>query len=847
MNTQQAVNNQVSGNGASNESQINLRGLGLTQTLILIDGRRAPRINDGAEFQQADINGIPLSSIERIEVLPSTAGAIYGGGAVGGVINIIRRRDYTGLDVVGGLDGTFRGGGEVRRLEAYGGLALWSGTTSLNFSASISDSDPLYLGDNDLWRRGRELLFANSPFPKPGFLGATPNIRAATNLVLDDGTPLNSNITFVPVGYAGVASDGGAALVANAGKFNLDLSEDVAGARRALRSNPIIKSLDFGIRQKLTNHLEAYADASIYSNLNRVRYLSPSSPISLPASSPVNPFRQSIQVFLPTPGLSQRVRRLSETLLATGGLIWKLPRHWSTSIEYQWGKSHTESSFRSSFLNPQGLAARSNGTINPIRDVVVFPIDYTPYLYTGPDTTNQFTTIQNLMSSRSSGPIFSLPGGTVVLTALLEHRKEDAIDGRIVLNSVTSGGVFSSDTVYFDKSQTALSAYAELRVPILSGRNEVPLLYEVELTASLRSDRYRTKLRSPSLYDNGAPPPTTTEFLSKLHSTDYTLAAKWAPVRDLLFRASVATGFLPPSLAQIEKFGPSPSFSSPPQDPMRGGELLGTIVPYEVFEGGDPNVRPESSRSFSAGLILTPRFLPGLRLSADYTRIRKSDEIAFISEQDLLDLESSFPERVVRAPPIPGDPPSWAGPVLTLDVSNLNIARSRVSAWDYQADYDVKTRRLGNFHFYAIATHQTEFKRQLTSNAPVFDTVDFRDGPLAWRGNGGIDWSSGPVQLGWNIQYYNSYSIRRGAVAPSLSYADVVLLGAERVPRQIYNDVSARYTFAPRGLMRGLVVSAGVQNVFDAKPPVLANAFTGFSPYGDPRLRRFTLRIQKHF
>lgn len=71
------------------------RGLGTNQTLILINGRRAPGVSTllTGDLGQPDINGIPLSSVERVEVLPTTASGIYGGGATGGVINIVLRKD----------------------------------------------------------------------------------------------------------------------------------------------------------------------------------------------------------------------------------------------------------------------------------------------------------------------------------------------------------------------------------------------------------------------------------------------------------------------------------------------------------------------------------------------------------------------------------------------------------------------------------------------------------------------------------------------------------------------------------------------------------------------------------
>src|SRR5690606_21977469 len=85
------------GNAAGNRSKFDLRGLGPGQTLILVNGRRAPGVSlarTSSNLDQADLNGIPISAVQRIEVLPATASGIYGGGATGGVINVVLRKDY---------------------------------------------------------------------------------------------------------------------------------------------------------------------------------------------------------------------------------------------------------------------------------------------------------------------------------------------------------------------------------------------------------------------------------------------------------------------------------------------------------------------------------------------------------------------------------------------------------------------------------------------------------------------------------------------------------------------------------------------------------------------------------
>src|SRR5690606_23171872 len=94
---------------SGNQSQFNLRGLGANQTLILVDGRRLPPGPAlGGAPAQANINGIPMAAIERIEVLPATASGIHGGSATGGVINIIMRQDYAGAEATVSYGNSFK-------------------------------------------------------------------------------------------------------------------------------------------------------------------------------------------------------------------------------------------------------------------------------------------------------------------------------------------------------------------------------------------------------------------------------------------------------------------------------------------------------------------------------------------------------------------------------------------------------------------------------------------------------------------------------------------------------------------------------------------------------------------
>lgn len=149
---------QATGNGKP-FSSFNLRGLGANQTLILVNGRRMANLaNQNFAPGQADINGIPIGSIERIEVLPASAGGIYGGNAVGGVINIILRSNYRGIEIGATYSDTMDFHAPNGRLDVNGGLSLEGGRTTLTFSGALTRSGTLRVRDRiDLVQKGMDL------------------------------------------------------------------------------------------------------------------------------------------------------------------------------------------------------------------------------------------------------------------------------------------------------------------------------------------------------------------------------------------------------------------------------------------------------------------------------------------------------------------------------------------------------------------------------------------------------------------------------------------------------------------------------------------------------------------
>ncbi len=849
-------------NFQSNIGQINLRGLGTNQTLVLVDGRRMPGVS-AFDIGQANISGIPLSQIERVEILPSTAGAIYGGSAVGGVVNIILKHNYRGLDLAIDYGNTFDGATGDWKFTANGGITL--GSTKISASASYTNTGTLLLGERlKLQKRSRSLLLENLPdafadgFSPP--LGATPNICAAaltfypgygyyggcdssTNLTLKNGTPLGSFITSVPAGYGGPGTDGGAAFLDTAGVYNLGFSD--ANTSPYIRGTKSIAA-GLNVRQPITKSIEAFADFNWSKTpSNYQQFYSASAPLL--ATDPRNPFQQDIVVNYIVPDVYSRQKNSSKTYRLSGGLIFRLPHRWSASIEHAYGESlYSARSVSNPLLNVDLFDIAAGGLADPS---VVPPgpfdvaTDFTSS--TGP---SKGATINS--AARASGPLFDLPAGPVNMSMLAERRKDRA--DYTAQCSVSYGGCY----IVAPQSQTIWSGYAEILIPIFSDRNGRPLLRELELQASVRHDNYKTIGASNNVQPFGETIEEALEAakdleygLNKVHSTDYLIGLRYKPVRDLTLRASYSTGFLPPAVNQItsDTFV-YPAAFFPYFDPKRGETLIGdpsgnlTIKP-----SGNPNLKPETSKSLTFGAIFTPSFMPGLRLSVDYTKLKKQNEIQRFYLDFFLDNEDSFPGRITRGDPLPGDPPGTPGPVIAADWSPVNVGEARFESIDFQIDYDVETTEMGRFHVYGVASHAIKLDRKIIPDADYIPYVGYSDGSLKWRGNIGLDWSKGPLRLGWNMQYYASY-IGYSATSSDFSIDYFVSRqGTARIPAQAYHDISAGYSFAGEGFLSGFEIAGGIQNLFNKLPPTLASENGSYSTYGDPRLRRFTLTLRKHF
>jgi len=860
--------------GTGTTSSINLRGLGSNQTLLLLDGRRLPPMASGGGIMiQADINGIPLSMIERIEVLPATASGIYGGSATGGVINIITRKDYSGVDVALTYQNTFDSDAAIQRIDVNGSFALERGRTMLTVNYSHADASELMSQDRDFAKRSRELqlknnpaAFYDAPIPPSGSLA---NIRSltGTSLVLKSGKSLNSPITFVPAGYAGPASDGGAALAANAGQYDMNFARGKSGDLAKLMAVPTTETIGLGLRRRFGARVEAYVDASRSKNDTSSPQFTTAHNTTIAANAPNNPFTSAIRVSFPDMSPTLPFISTSKSDRLAAGAMVRLPADWSAGADYVYARSKRGSTSASAQLgDPDGTGpgisyttAVSNGTLNVLRDLYTYPLDLGPYLMPDPFFSGSYDLTSDEWTLRGSGPLLKLPAGPLTLSSSAQWRQESI--GESVQTLHNAAGPNPTYNWSPSVGVESLSYYAELRIPVVGKESRIPLVRGLEFQASVRLDDItmtaqadRTNITVPSPDGPFPPVPMLNRDFQAAKST---VGLKYTMTKDFALRASFGEGFLPPSLSQLS---PSAPLNIPFAiiDPKRGN--VSQVISAVRLTGGEPGLEPEESESTSAGLVLTPRILPGFRLSLDYTRIVKTNEIGGLPPQTLMDMEDQFPGRVVRAPLTAEDRArGYTGGVISeLNFRSLNLAGKRLNAWDVQADYTWKPEGWGEFQAYAIATYQPNLETQALAAQPWVQTSGYSFGAVKWRGNGGLNWTRGPWTLAWNTQYIGSYFVYSATAQAAARAIAVLNQGSATIPSQMYHDISASYRWAARSgggwrrLLAGSQLTLSMQNMFDTSPPIIANvspiaSANVYSTLGDPRLRRYTISLRRKF
>lgn len=831
-------------------SEIDLRGLGSDATLVLIDGRRMPSIPSATNpyaSRQSDLNALPLHAIDRVETLTGTAGGIHGFGALGGVVNIILRRDHRGAEFHGTTGFTSRGDARRLALEGRFGFTPDDGRTDVMLYVAHSRSQPLFSNQRDYVLRDRREFYTGDPRSYEvlqrsrgyGNSIGVYNAFVGQDLVFRSelgGSPLGEDRTFLPVGLTGSSAEIASALIRNAGQVDLSLSEPEAATQ--LGSNPVTTAAILNLRRTFSPDLEGFFDVLVLRNRGNHRGELPfARTLHLARGSPFNPFTDPILVTFPVADQTRARRSTFSASRYTAGVLASLPSRWRATAEITFGSAV----HRSNSDDREFIIDNQSSTLDPFQAWEDFIRSATASDALGFERRSARSRYSE-QSLRLSGPVAEIAETPVTLTLLAERRNEKFPGYTSELKFVQSSTSARFETAAREARTT--SFYGEMRAPLTGPSAGIVPLRNLELQLAVRREAFRADFSKSA---RGFEPFEPGERQSaSFQAASYTLGAKITPVKGLMLRASHATGRQPPPL---EKLVDGEMFDAPPNFDPKRVEKIDDEEPLIVRKfGGSPDLDLVRAATTSVGVVVTPGGSGGPRLSLDFSHVRRTGDPEILNDLLVLLHEDDWPERVLREPLTEADRAlgNTGGRIVMLDARAINGGRRSVRTIDVSAEFPARIFG-GEIRAYAAATYQL---RNVTGGRfePAIERLGYANGPLRLRGNGGFDWKAGSTSLGLNLQYFGKYRVN---FPEPFSTDREQVQGSRWVRAQSYLDLYASRRLRLRGpAAREMTIDLGVVNLLDKPPPrqtgLLDNG-PGYSRYGDPRRRRFEITLSSFF
>jgi iron complex outermembrane receptor protein len=780
-----------------------LRGLQGGRTLVLLNGKRLNSFAGEIQgVQGVNLTTIPFNAIERVEVLLDGASAIYGSDAIAGVINFIVRKDYRGAEVTAYYATPTRGGpgpdGSQSTFKAAAGFGdLSKDRYNVFFAAQYDKQDPL---------EQRARSFSNT------------SVRLDTGLIGISGNTFPGHISTVGTspGFPNCAPS----------TYFPDLGERCfydPSAQAGVQMIPSVKTFNIygsGVFQ-FTNNLQGYLSGN-YSKQENNFVIQPV-PISDQFTyGPNGEFTSNITLlpsspFYPTgtPGvtgqpLNVRYRAVengnrdttdtNEQFQIVGGLKGSFGAwDWDASLTHNEGT--TEQALNGGFpLYSQVLPLLRSGTVNlfgPNTAAISDAIKATNFVgkvFDGEAKSNVF-------DAKVSGELWSMPAGRVALAVGVQASKEDfAQTPAPVLASGDLSG-FGGNVLAVDKDRDSNAFFAEINVPLLK---------TLEANVAVRRDHY-------------------SDFGS---TTNPKYSLRWQPTRNLLLRTSYGTGFLAPSLYQLwtpNIQGVSATgLSDPVRCPVTNNTGIDCNTQFGVQFGGNPNLQPEKSKQWSAGIVFEPA--QGWSVSLDWYDLYLKDGITNgISPATVLGDLDQYGSLVTRA--AVSDVPGLPGRITSIDQRYLNLGGTKIQGLDANIQFAAPPTSVGRFRFQLSGSYYIKYDVQQNDGSYAGFISNTLGSPVTgvsprWKSYQSVSWDNGP----WTAVLGNSYQ-------SSYTDAQTDLDGNERTVSTL-SLWDAQLTW--RGL-KNLALTLGAKNLLDTDPPHTnqQNSFqVGFDPsYYDPRGR----------
>lgn len=809
-----------SGSGAGVAS-LNLRGIGVEETLTLVNGRRLAPAGYYGAF--GDISALPMAAVERVEILADGASATYGADAMAGVVNIIMNRRFEGAET------RLRTGVETR-----------SGQPEFLASQTFGwalDRGSILLSADYAWRHGITA--------KGRAFAASQDLRRFGGGDYRQSYCSPGNITG-PAELAGAipADQDGRALTPDQILIGETRLCDGYADRSHLTPETEKGSLYLAGSYDLTNRLRLSADV-IATRRNttkignyQIGYL------TIPVS---NAYRQTNGLHADTGPLSQAIsidyqfrevnpntnRDKAWSLLASAGAEYRLSGDWQLSLAGSIGRYEQKNRNLEFDTRP----ASQGGTLEQALASSDLATAFNPF---GDGGTNSRELVQSFFypfhslqesEYRSAtlnlgGSLVDLPAGALRLAVGGDYRKESFgfknLNFYANLSAPLEGGSFKAD-------REVRAAYSELFIPLFSGRNAIAGAKHLSVSLSGRYDHY-------------------SDFGSTFNPKG---GVTWTPVDGLTLKGTYGTSFKAPLLRSVYSQLTAAFIDfegTAGATDVNGDGLIRTL--YLV--GGNPDLKPEQGRSWTAGVEIEPAMLEGLRIKATYFNLRFKgrfgqaintgivfadpeayQNIAYFPSpsQSHIDSLVASAGRVVRVAPS-------VDVEAIIDARTLNFSSQVIDGVDAGASYRWEALG-GSFNLSGDLSYLSRYKSRLGQSTMVTSYLGNVGLPTRWKVRGGLGWSSGGVSL-------------NGSVNHAAGYANKLVQPKEPVSAYTTVDLSlqAQVAGSARSLVGdGVSLSFYVTNLFDQTPPFVNNPWgVGYDgANADPIGRRVALQLTKRW
>jgi len=859
------------------QTKADIRGLGAARTLVLMDGRRLP-YSDGSS-SGVDLNTIPSLMVERIETIAGGASAVYGSDAIAGVVNFIMKKEQQGLEVDLTTGITGEGDGEEFRAGFNWGAKLLDDRLNILIGGEFASQDKIMQKDRD-WafpgiRRDTRVTpqtilpqsrSATSPLATFQLIGGA--LGTARAVTLDVRNPANvvrlsaacstptvqpdcqDPALFYSQIYNALQGKSNRAILRTYVDYKItdnvtafaDLSY-VKGSGYGIFQPAFSSALGGGTMPVTLKGDNAYLQgAGSTATALRAEWLAAGKTLTQGSTAQVGKFWQEFG--------GRDVKTEREQVRLVGGMNGEFEVvgrkvNWDNYIEYAKldGRTNSYGVPNVSRVQQATDAVLVNGAA-VCRDVTARAAGCTPWdlingpsreavLWTGGVASTEYTIKQTVAAMNFDTELFDLPAGPVSVAFGGEYRKESSFFEQDPLSA--SGALFFNAVGNIGGSFHVTEGYGEVRVPILK---DMPFAEELSFEAAGRLADYST-----------------------IGNTDqHRFVLTWAPIKDIRFRATEGTAVRAPNI--VELFSPQGrNFTTAAVDPcdkdvFRGASAAqqaarrvtcaAAIPGYNpatftsnigtgrsslaLLQGGNPDLGPETAHTYQYGVVIQPRWIPGLQVSADFFKINLADRVGTIPINTLFAAlcydDATTPVAsnqfcaLIQRDPTGTNGGAVPGGVIQVELTNQNVAAQKVEGWDYSAAYGFETENLfgkdyGRIDMRVDATWTYRVALQgLPGQAYTQLANTVNNAFPEWKGNSTVRWSYDKYSFSWSTIYFGS-SIASNATPPGS-------LDPYYTGDYFRHDIRATYKLNDDTTFR-----AGVVNLFDKHPPALPETFAG--------------------